>query len=385
MKIYFAGLYDDDNLGDPVIAHCAESLYLRNLPKGTYEVGHISLNHFCFHPASAFTMKWLSISQKLPAWANRISEHLILREYERYFTKILKDADIVIAVGGGLIEFTGGRFADGLYSIAKACSKYNIPFIITATGVEGYDASNSRCVELKKMLHLPSLKHISTRDDIKTLIDSYYDGNPPIKCEQVADTAVWASEIFDVTKDITSKTIGIGIIRENIFQQYGIPFEQSRVVDLYCRIASELIKDGHEVVLFTNGTKADNDSAKKVSHILNESGIKVRLQIPQSADELINIISKFQAIIAGRLHSCIISYSLDIPAIGLVWNEKLSMFGIQCGHPENFINPNQLNSKHIIKQLYLAIEKGYDQQHRDIFRRTILDSIDYCVEKYISR
>lgn len=58
---------------------------------------------------------------------------------------------------------------------------------------------------------------------------------------------------------------------------------------------------------------------------------------PKSVDELVNIISSFDAAVVTRLHSSIIAYSFDIPTIGLVWNNKQLMFGKAIKHSERFI------------------------------------------------
>ena len=84
-KIYFAGLYNDDNLGDPVIARCTEELYKKYLPKGSYSIEHISVNHFCFYPTSKLTRKVWSICHLCHIQSSRLIDKLIKRDYIKFF------------------------------------------------------------------------------------------------------------------------------------------------------------------------------------------------------------------------------------------------------------------------------------------------------------
>lgn len=384
LKIVFAGLYDDDNLGDPVIARCTESLFTSRLPMDSFEVDHVSINHFCFHPGSWLTMKWIGLTSKLPFDCSAITDRLVKRDYDAYFDNRLADADVVVVVGGGLIEFTGGRFADGLHSIASAGKKHGFPVIITATGVEGYDGANKRCTELKDMLHLESVRYVSTRDDLNTLVKSYLDGgNTGIICEKVADPAVWASEIFGISRDRDSDVIGLGVVRKNIFKQYGLPFDEAAVIDLYTDLFVGLTDKGYHVKLFTNGTKDDNDAAMEVAERIKGKGYIPEIVIPTEAKELVMTLSKFRGVIAGRLHSCIISYSLGIPAVGLVWNDKLRLFGEESGHPDNFIAVDALRPETVIERLESAVGHGYDSDRRAAFRDTIIEGVRKCVDSII--
>src|SRR5690606_25962164 len=76
------------------------------------------------------------------------------------------------------------------------------------------------------------------------------------------------------------------------------------------------------------------------------------------------IISKFSVVIAARLHANIIAYSLDIPSIGLVWNDKLTFFGNKIGVPERFIPTEHLSAENIIRAALHAESEGFDKHQR---------------------
>ena len=85
---------------------------------------------------------------------------------------------------------------------------------------------------------------------------------------------------------------------------------------------------------------------------------------PENAQELINTISKFKGIIAGRLHANIIGYSLGIPSIGIVWNNKCKLWGETIGYPERFFEINKFIPQKIVNQCLQSIEEGYQKTNR---------------------
>lgn len=101
----------------------------------------------------------------------------------------------------------------------------------------------------------------------------------------------------------------------------------------------------------------------------------VKLSIPTTPRNLVNLISGYKAIIAARLHATIIAYSLQIPAIGLVWNNKLTFFGKNINAEDYFIQKDNFSPSYILRMLETSIDKGYDQVRRKEFRALILDEI----------
>lgn len=220
----------------------------------------------------------------------------------------------------------------------------------------------------------PALIHVFTRDDLETLISKYYDNYPQRPILRVADPAVWASEVYGITKN-QSSVIGIGIARGEIFQDNGISVNPEEIRELYKAIVEKLIDEGNTVEVFTSGLPADNAFAELVCADLRVDGKNIYCRYPSCAYQLVEIISNYQAIVALRLHACIIAYSLEIPAIGLVWNDKLSLFGRNIHAEDNFIKHKDFNSEYIVKQLYWAINRGYNSNIRLNFRQTIISDI----------
>lgn len=379
LKFCFVGLYEDQNLGDPIIADCAEWLYTHNLKESDYEIKRLCIDYVEKHNPLSFVkkccLKCLRLFYLSSVADDIYNEHLI-EEYKKYFSEGIKNSDIVIVVGGGLIKYNYQFFGGGLVALLDSAEKLGVKVILNSVGVEGYDETNIRCQTLKKALNGKSLVSISTRDDIKTLREKYFDGVPNIPCEYVCDPAVWCSEVYGIERNSRGNVIGLGIARGNLFYDYGIDLNASEVSDLYKNIIKKLLNNGYQVELFTNGLDADNFFAQNIQTALESEGIDLTLVLPSDAKHLVRIIASYEAIIATRLHSCIIAYSLDIPGIGLVWNDKQTFFGRNINAENYFIQVGEFDSYTIVERLKTAINNGYNQEHKDIFRNLIIDNVN---------
>lgn len=382
-RISFVGLYNDTNLGDPVIAHCTEWLFTNGID---VEISRVFLDGPQDTLNSAFLYK-VECKLRNIFQLDYPKTKYIHKIYQRgidYFRKQIRGNDLVVMVGGGLIKYKYQVLGVEAAALCVACEKEEINLIINAVGIEGYDDGNIICRIIKQAFRSKTLKYISTRDDITLLKQNYLDKNEIVKCERVADPAVWASEAYGITKDPYSVVIGLGIARSNLFLDNEHEVGEEQIIDLYEEIATILIDRGYTISLFTNGLSYDNNTAKQVQERLALKGMRIELRIPTNDKKLVETISCFKAVIATRLHSCIISYSLGIPAIGLVWNEKLSFFGDCIGTPENFIEPEHFDAIHIVNSMEKAIAKGYDFQRKLEFKATIKNNVSKIQKDYLS-
>lgn len=161
-----------------------------------------------------------------------------------------------------------------------------------------------------------------------------------------------------------------------MFIDHGFDISPTRIIDLFKNLSKALIAEGFKVKFFTNGNPNDNKTANEIKLALEEEGISVQCRIPTEPKELVNNIAEFQAIIASRLHSCIIAYSLDIPAIGLVWNDKLTFFGKSIGAEQYYIKAEQMTVNYIMAKLNEANKVKYDKVIKDSYRNTIVENIN---------
>lgn len=366
-KILLVGLFKDKNLGDPIIGESVEYLYCKIRPDDS--ITRINLDEIEKH-----NNIFIRVLVKFHLKFNMSPSLIINKLYEKYFTSFVQNSNLVIVAGGGLIKFEAQYFY-GLRALLNICKQFNVPMAINSVGVEGYDERNKKCQSLKNALQIDSLKYLSTRDDIGLLIKSYYDGTPTVFCEKVADPAVWIAEKYGIKRKSNSCVIGIGIGNFNLFSRYGSKLSYNYIKVIYIQVIKKLIEENEIVELFTNGLSDDNKCLLEIVEMFNEFGINLKYHIPSNNESLVKIISGFKGIIASRMHSCIIAYSLDVPAVGLVWNKKLSLFGQNIGAGEYFIEPESMNPVEIVDRLKDSVINGYDERIRRDFRQTILTGI----------
>ena len=162
---------------------------------------------------------WL-VRQALPRLTGR---HYVLQHYdiqsEDY--ELLQTADLIIFAGGGLIKYQQEQFHVYVPQILECANACNIPVYFNCVGVEGYDALDERCLRLAQTLNLPCVKGITVRDDLVTLRKNYIT-NQQIFTAAAIDPAVFIPQVYGIGKDTQSGTIGLGVVRHRIFEDYGI-------------------------------------------------------------------------------------------------------------------------------------------------------------------
>lgn len=276
------------------------------------------------------------------------------KDVKSYYKKNLKKADKVIFAGGGLIKFSTQYLWNPIFTITDYCSKRHIPVYFNAVGVEGYDEKDFNCRLLKYSLNREYIT-ISTRDDLDSL--RKYVSNGIL----TGDSALWTRECYIIPQN-TTDVVGIGVIRADIFSLYGFNITAEQVINMYVGIVRELEKRGYKWKLFCNGGISDFKTLKQILVALNKENNKEFYDSrPKTAKGLIKRISSYRAIIAARLHSNIIAVAYKIPAVGLIWNEKLKYFGEILKCPNRFIPQDLLfDSTYIVDQMEEAMKNGYD-------------------------
>lgn len=361
-RILLVGLYKDTNLGDRVIFDCTKALLQKN--------GEVEIFPLYLAPKMLLIERAIRKVYSLFAGEKKASK-LYSYFYYRHFVSAVKNCDKIVFCGGGIIKWRYQFFGNQIAGICKAAEKYGKNVYFNASGVEGYSENDYRCQVLKKAVNSNCVRYISTRDDIECLNNNYVF-NSSIKTKLVADPAVFAAKFYEFSKK-ESDVIGIGLIRKNIFIDNCVDYSGKELCSFYIALINKIQEEGLKVQLFTNGFAKDLELAEEICEGCNiDSGSIIS---PKSAIELVQTISSFACVVAGRLHACIIAYSLDIPAIGLCWNDKLKLFGENIGYPQRFIEPENMNEDYALEELKEAIKNNYDKKNKEKFLQTQIQSI----------
>ena len=99
---------------------------------------------------------------------------------------------------------------------------------------------------------------------------------------------------------------------------------------------------GYDVEIFTNGSPIDYIVAKSLYFRFNQLlTLAVR---PKNDRDLVYQISKYNIVIASRLHALILSYSYKIPFVGIVWDAKVEEFANLIGYSNRVYKMNCLTN-----------------------------------------
>lgn len=361
-RICLVGLQKDSNFGDKIIFDCTKYLLERE---------------------ENFDFESLYLSPKLTFFERVVRKvcAMIFGEkkavkplsffYSIRFSRAVKKADKIVFVGGGIIKWRYQFFGAQISSLVRKAAQYKKQVFFNSVGVEGFSEDNFRCEILKNALNSPCIKLITSRDDIN-LLNSAYVPNSNAKRYFAADPAIFCSKVYNIQKK-PSDVIGIGIVRKDIFTDNATDFSAGKVLQLYIALIKLLKEKCLNPMLFINGFKNDLELAHKICEATGFDFCKI--QIPRSEQDLVQIISGFECVVSARLHACIISYSLGIPCIGLVWNEKLRIFGRSIGFPNRFVEAEELSAEKIFEEIQASLNSNYDEEKRRVLEESSLQSI----------
>src|SRR3954447_13160765 len=188
-RVILAGLLNDKNLRDIVIADCAKFLY-NEVTRNASDIEYVSLDLTGYY--KYISKKPFLIRKLYGAW-NRSANLFTAKKMNgrvklnsRYYQRQIKGTSLIVIVGGGMIKYKYQHFWVYLSGLIDAAERLGVPIVLNALGVEGYDKNDPRCQILKQALNNPAVKVITTRDDIDTLRNLYLKGNQKVVSRKVA-------------------------------------------------------------------------------------------------------------------------------------------------------------------------------------------------------
>ena len=262
--------------------------------------------------------------------------------------------DAVVFAGGGLLKFKQEKFYNHLCNIIEEAQRCGVPVFMNSVGVEGFDDQDERFVMLKNYVNYDCVKGITIRDDIVLMTDKYKERSD-LRVKGVFDPAVWAKDVYEKSMH-DNGIVGINVARGDLFPDYGnSELDEDFMLSFWSDMIKLLEDKGYNWKVFTNGAKGDEAFANK---LMTKIGHGEKLPPPLNSEMLVENISSFEAIIALRMHACITSYSLGIPCIGLVWNNKLRLWSEKIKTPEFYISPDNINAENVFNTFLEAKEKS---------------------------
>ena len=341
-RIIAAGLPKDTNWGDPLLFECCKRLYARTLLRHGWAVGFTDCNlrpvgtgwANVAHVVFAVTRR---VKDRLPGFMTRLALKTGIAIQKRAYAPLFRTTspDAVIVAGGGVIHFKVHAYLQSISALMQLCKERGIPMIVNSVGIEEYDTGDIFFKFYRPYLNDPVIKAFTTRDSFDSLSRDIIC-TPGIYTRLLPDNAILSKSLIGVGRDNNSRTIGVGIIRPNIFDDYqdvdGAPY----LVRFYQKIIERLERDNRPYELFSNGTEND---MLLIPLLENAVGRRLCVRQARGVEDLMRVVSGYKGIITARMHAAIVAYSMGIPAVALNWCRKIERFFAIIGSPGLVLPP----------------------------------------------
>ena len=311
MKILIVS-FIDDNFGDNLIKICFEALLkvaLENHGIKEYEITQMSLK--------------------------KIDRDLV------------KDSDFIFFAGGGLFGLSYLNFFDYINEIALIAEEGEIPVIFSSLGINNMDATEDAEQLLKNILKKKCIKAISVRENFELFQE--YSKDCSFEIESACDPAVWTKYVYGMENASRENVVGINVVRGGLFKDNKKNWRLTDELNYLYELKSLLDESGIEYTFYTNGSLLDNNTLR---YFARKYSIPAsRIDYVQTTRELVEAVSRFNAIAAFRMHTSIIAYSFNIPSIAMIWNDKIPFFYQQIGHPDRALEPEVWSGEMVFERL----------------------------------
>lgn len=294
----------------------------------------------------------------------------------------LQASDAVV-LGCGSIKYGTQKLWVYYSLIIEIANKLNIPVMFNSMNIQKYNGEDWRCRFLQSHINSECVKVITSRDGEAGAerLRKDYKINDNILSAGVGDVAFWIPECYKTQRKQTSATVGINLIYGNIFRRYGNSLTEKELLHVYVDLLHQLDQADIQWELFTNGLSSDYKFGIKLLRLYGNTQRKIK--VPKSDVDLINMIIGYTAILGARLHACICAYSLGIPFVGFIWDEKLYYFAKMAHIEQHFVNETELSGDLLYEKI-IGKDSSYNSEQfdlRDIWKTRTKEYLNSFLKK----
>ena len=390
MKIVLCGEIFSPNLGDGIIATGMRQLLSKAV--AGVEIVPVDLAGRAQYPSLAtetapprhrgLLSQVNSWARARHAWWRRKSGDLAWsrggrQRLGRACVEALAGADGVVIGGGQLLMDNDLEFPRRVHEVCACATRAQVAVAVHGCGV-GSRWSPAAVRLFGEALAQANVCWITTRDqESANLLVRHLKGR--VQADEVCpDPGLWIGEALGLQPEGKTKTIALGVMDPVVMRRRAAgrlgpwPGMDWRV--FWVRLAEDLIDSGWRVELFTNGALADEIFADKVATELVSPQL-VRAPRQQCPTDLVQLLCRQEAVVSARLHGCVTAYALQIPHVGLVWDNKVRAFGTLTGRSRYFLAPDQEITPRLVKELVLqALAEGVDRRRLQELKNSALAS-----------
>ena len=335
-RIIVVGDLSSTNLGDPLLTQCCgyivkHVLGEQDIPIELFDIAgrrpaHVKTSSY--HPVPNHRKSRLFgfvREEIMPVvrWFLRDA-----RVFCKRMSRIDSDNAIFIIAGGALIS-SSLFYALRLHEIVRIAHRHNGKVIFNSVGIEKsvYNHGLAKYI-IRNLLKQKEVVAFSTRDHVE---DVPYLTNRNGFYRRTPDPGLFTSETYAIKKK-DAQLVGLSVISYQAYQS--IVQDDNRatkvtadyLIQYWSAIIRHLQQMKIDFRILTNGGMADYAMAKRLVSELKLDEQKYLMPLPKTPSVLVSQLSMFRMVIAHRLHACIISTSLNIPIIPIIWSDKLRVF-----------------------------------------------------------
>ncbi|WP_163850752.1 polysaccharide pyruvyl transferase family protein [Pseudooceanicola aestuarii] len=380
MKIVQFGLCHSPNLGDGIIADCLAH-GLRELHPGAQVLcidlagrrhrGAVTIAHRAALLAMLDRLP-RSLRQPLARWKlNRVIDG-VAEEWRA----ALAGADLALIGGGQILSDANLNFPVKLARAAALIAQAGVPSVIHGAGASA-NWSRAGTALFAGMLRC-DLRRVGLRDagSMAAWTAQMPNAPAPVLCP---DPGLLAAECYglpdsppdcapDGTAGRRSGGIGLCVTDFALLRHHAdspVTGQRTGAEPFYAGVVDAALDLGHRVTLFSNGAAEDTALLTRVAALpglagpLRDGRLAVPNQ-PTTPRALAHLIARCDAVVAHRLHACIVAHSYGLPVLGLSWDKKLAGFLDQAGAGDHLVTEAGATGASIAPRLEAALRTRPD-------------------------
>ena len=252
----------------------------------------------------------------------------------------------------------------------------HIPVAFNSCGMWGNNYDDDRVMIFSRTLAMSNVSYISLRERINEF-NAFFYNKIYKKATFSCDPAAWAAEAYKIKRTTAvSNRIGINIMT------FSNSFLNERCNSIYSATYSLLTSAGYDCFFFSNGTAQDYELTQS---ILQRMGLKknrhVTIKRYNSGKDFLQMLSQFSFVVCTRLHTAISCYSLRIPSICFLWEEKVEEFYKSIGFPERVVKIDSLEITEIPKLVEHVITQKYNGHDFEKYRASEVEYLKLVLSK----
>ncbi len=398
MKVVLVNARYRANLGDGVIAECIEFGLRQRLPE--INILNCDLAGRTAHRDSPEAFRMLA-RNLLPITPDAVKKSVYIRLLAAivrtrllpHYDRSVNGANVAIVGGGHLFTDADLNFPVKLAAAASIIRDRNLPIAIHAVGV-GADWTAEGAELFDEAFAGADIVWASVRDELSKTRWRRHFGAVDVPTPRVSmDPSMLAGKVFASSERLSAPRrnrplVGLCITHpSNLLSQSEVSGAEHFApnVEFYRGCIESLAADECDILLFTTGARDDEAYLRRCappSYLakFSENQVLVSKQSKTPA-ELVATIGRCDAVVAHRLHACIIAYAFKIPHVGLTMNAKLNALFDMVGRRDFLLGPSNVDPASMTAAVRRALETPISENaHALIVNRVERDFDELAAE-----